>query len=179
MFFRVPLQVDWSVNALIDFHAHLVTSEIIGLLGGTWNADKRLLTVCEAFPARCLVVDHHQVNVEMDPASELEIRELIHERNLSIVGWYHSHPTCPPEPSVRDLENQHNYQLLFQRSESAPSTQSTTTSSTDESAAPAFRKQPFVGAICGVYDVHLPSVLSVINVSTICVFLHKAHVLLW
>lgn len=27
-----------------------------------------------------------------------------------ITGWYHSHPTFQPEPSLIDIENQHNYQ---------------------------------------------------------------------
>ena len=29
------------------------------------------------------------------------------------VGWYHSHPEFPPDPSVTDIQNQHNYQVLF------------------------------------------------------------------
>ena len=27
------------------------------------------------------------------------------------VGWYHSHPTFVPDPSVRDIENQSVYQV--------------------------------------------------------------------
>ena len=33
---------------------------------------------------------------------------------LSIVGWYHSHPVFNTEPSVRDIENHNVYQNLFQ-----------------------------------------------------------------
>lgn len=28
-----------------------------------------------------------------------------------VVGWYHSHPTFTPEPSLVDIENQRNYQV--------------------------------------------------------------------
>lgn len=27
------------------------------------------------------------------------------------MGWYHSHPTFQPEPSLIDIENQYNYQV--------------------------------------------------------------------
>jgi len=33
---------------------------------------------------------------------------------LTIVGWYHSHPVFRTEPSVRDIENQEIFQGLFQ-----------------------------------------------------------------
>lgn len=84
----------------------------------------------------------------MDPHSELEVRAAIAKRNLRIVGWfvslfvalrshakrphrYHSHPLFPPDPSIRDIENQLNYQKLFVDTES--------------------RCEPFVGAIIGTF----------------------------
>jgi hypothetical protein len=33
---------------------------------------------------------------------------------LTIVGWYHSHPTFATEPSVRDVDNHGALQALFQ-----------------------------------------------------------------
>ena len=30
--------------------------------------------------------------------------------NLRIVGWYHSHPTFRPDPSIRDVISHHQYQ---------------------------------------------------------------------
>jgi proteasome lid subunit RPN8/RPN11 len=47
----------------------------------------------------------------MDPGSEIEIREVITKNNMQISGWYHSHPTFQPEPSLIDIENQYNYQV--------------------------------------------------------------------
>jgi hypothetical protein len=41
---------------LMDFHAHLCSDEIIGFLGGTWDAASRTLHVSRALPARRLVL---------------------------------------------------------------------------------------------------------------------------
>lgn len=49
-----------------------------------------------------------------------------------MVGWYHSHPTFAPEPSLIDIENQHQYQQLMR----------------DEGTG----AEPFVGLIVGTYD---------------------------
>jgi proteasome lid subunit RPN8/RPN11 len=46
----------------------------------------------------------------MDPESEILARQEFSERGFSVVGWYHSHPTFEPTPSIRDIENQVNYQ---------------------------------------------------------------------
>ena len=37
---------------LMDFHAHLSAYEVIGLLGGTWDAETRSIVIREAFPCR-------------------------------------------------------------------------------------------------------------------------------
>lgn len=49
----------------------------------------------------------------MDPVSEMEAREVFEQKGLRVVGWYHSHPTFEPEPSIRDIENQTSYQVSF------------------------------------------------------------------
>jgi hypothetical protein len=60
------------------------------------------------------------MNVEMDPTSEIEVRKHIAERGLRVVGWYHSHPTFRPDPSLVDLENQRNYQSLMRTESTRP-----------------------------------------------------------
>lgn len=70
-----------------------------------------VIHVVEAFPTASESTG--QDSVEMDPASELEVRETMKVRGMKVVGWYHSHPHFEPTPSVRDVENQTNYQLLF------------------------------------------------------------------
>ena len=51
----------------------------------------------------------------MDPQSEMEAREAFAVKGLDVVGWYHSHPTFEPDPSIRDLENQATYQVDIPR----------------------------------------------------------------
>ena len=67
----------------------------------------------------------------MDPESEIKARDHFGEKGLIVVGWYHSHPTFEPNPSIRDIENQQNYQQLFKRWDSS---------------------EPFVGIIVSPYD---------------------------
>eukprot|EP00740_Mantoniella_antarctica_P000604 CAMPEP_0181391866 /NCGR_PEP_ID=MMETSP1106-20121128/26276_1 /TAXON_ID=81844 /ORGANISM="Mantoniella antarctica, Strain SL-175" /LENGTH=591 /DNA_ID=CAMNT_0023512931 /DNA_START=136 /DNA_END=1910 /DNA_ORIENTATION=- len=109
-----------SAAALVmDFHAHLCSTEIIGFLGGTWDAAARTLHVMRALPARRLLLagagEDSSVEVELDPASVPEIVDTLHTAGLKVVGWYHSHPVFFTHPSIRDIENQANYQSLFKR----------------------------------------------------------------
>jgi hypothetical protein len=63
-----------QVLFICDLHAHLAKTEIIGLLGGTWNAETREVVVRAAFPCRALPIDSDaKVNVELDPASDVEV----------------------------------------------------------------------------------------------------------
>ncbi|KAJ3256889.1 Myb-like, SWIRM and MPN domains 1, partial [Borealophlyctis nickersoniae] len=129
-----PFRVDVHSNTLIimDFHAHLAHTEIIGLLGGTFDSHSKTLSVRSVFPCKSLSTG---VQCEMDPESEMRARETFASENLEVVGWYHSHPTFEPNPSVRDVENQVAYQTLFQRPDGT---------------------EPFVGAIVSPYDPRNP-----------------------
>ncbi|KAG0340957.1 hypothetical protein BG004_006211 [Podila humilis] len=142
-----PFGIKVQSNVLLgmDFHAHLMTTEIIGFLAGTWTPSTKTIHIQAIFPCRSLPTtgqDNH-VNVEMDPTSEFEVRQEIEKRKMRVVGWYHSHPTFTPDPSLVDIENQASYQNLFK----------------DES----MNEEPFVGAIVGPYDDRLPGLSSVIN----------------
>ncbi|KAG9292964.1 hypothetical protein G9A89_016326 [Geosiphon pyriformis] len=140
-----PFSINVESNVLLamDFHAHLMQTEIIGFLAGHWNAEEKKLIIKATFPCRSLETGQDHTNVEMDPTSEWEVRQAIHDRDMRVVGWYHSHPTFAPDPSIIDLQNQKNYQQLFR----------------DDTK----NEEPFVGAIIGPYDRQLPGSLSVIN----------------
>lgn len=102
-------------------HSHRFTTEIIGLYAGTWDVESKTLEITRAFPCRALEslqdVDETktflETNVEMDPISMIERRDLITNLSLSLVGWYHSHPKFQPLPSYIDVENQRAYQGIF------------------------------------------------------------------
>ncbi|XP_032243147.2 deubiquitinase MYSM1 isoform X2 [Nematostella vectensis] len=106
--FHVALQSDALI--VMDVHAHLSTTEVIGLLGGTYSRDNRVLQVLRATPCRSLSTS---MQCEMDPVSQTQASEKLASKGMAVVGWYHSHPTFAPNPSVRDIETQAKFQEWF------------------------------------------------------------------
>lgn len=125
-----PFGVTIESNALLvmDVHAHAAMTEVIGLLGGTYDATERQLLVLQAFPCNSFSTG---LQCEMDPVSEARTRDELARRNLAVVGWYHSHPVFDANPSVRDIETQSLYQALFRRPDGA---------------------EPFIGIIISPYN---------------------------
>eukprot|EP01125_Pyxidicula_operculata_P005373 TRINITY_DN191_c4_g1_i2.p1 TRINITY_DN191_c4_g1~~TRINITY_DN191_c4_g1_i2.p1 ORF type:complete len:581 (+),score=105.61 TRINITY_DN191_c4_g1_i2:52-1794(+) len=139
-----PFKVKVDENALmiIDFHSHLVTNEVIGFLAGSWDPVEREIHIHMACPA--VSCGDNELTVEIDPLSQLQIMQEIEESKMSVVGWYHSHTTFAPDPSIRDIENQSNYQVLFHCNKT--------------------HLEPFIGAIDATFDKRLPDGgVSVIN----------------
>ena len=52
--------------------------------------------------------------------SQAEASERIVNAGNFVVGWYHSHPTFVPNPSLRDLETQEKYQEMFKQENNFP-----------------------------------------------------------
>ncbi|XP_021366101.1 MPN domain-containing protein-like [Mizuhopecten yessoensis] len=103
-----PFTVSMTTNAtlLMDFHSHLTSSEVVGYLGGKWDQQAQHLSIIQAYPCRCRLGDSQK-----SAATEEEIRKQMTRVGLSLVGWYHSHPYCQPDPSVKDIDCQMSYQL--------------------------------------------------------------------
>ncbi|GAM28754.1 hypothetical protein SAMD00019534_119300 [Acytostelium subglobosum LB1] len=110
-----PYQLDITVNALIvmDVHSHISSTEVIGVLAGKYDHDKKYITVRLAIPCQSLSTD---IQCDMDPNSLIAAREQAAALGLDLVGWYHSHPNFPPIPSLRDIETQSSYQKLLNHS---------------------------------------------------------------
>ncbi|CAG2103735.1 unnamed protein product [Medioppia subpectinata] len=115
-----PFAVRLSMEALaiIDIHAHCVRTEVIGLLGGTYCALSRELHILTAEP--CASLDDHDLQCDMEPVSQAIAKERLEQKSYACVGWYHSHPTFVPNPSLRDLETQTAFQTLFSRESNQP-----------------------------------------------------------
>ena len=47
------------------------------------------------------------------------MRNAIAQRGLVLVGWYHSHPSYQPDPSLQDIQNQLKYQKILQHETSS------------------------------------------------------------
>ena len=85
------------VAALIVAHAReAAPEECCGFLLG------RSREVVEAVKARN-VADNPATRFLIDPADHFDALRLSRERGLEILGFYHSHPASPPEPSARDV----------------------------------------------------------------------------
>jgi protein MYSM1 len=97
----------------MDIHAHLCTTEVMGMVGGYLEpapvpGARAVLHITCALPCDCVSTGFQ---CEMDPVSETQARARVAAGGEEVVGWYHSHPRCQPHPSMRDLENQANYQV--------------------------------------------------------------------
>ena len=116
------VRVSPDVFFLADLHAHLSDSEIIGFLGGRYVKEERCIYIQAAFPCKATErSDAGRTDVEMDPMSQIVAGDAIAKNGMAVVGWYHSHPTFQPDPSVTDIENQGNYQRLFRNTSLARS----------------------------------------------------------
>uniref|UniRef100_A0A1B6DKE7 MPN domain-containing protein n=3 Tax=Clastoptera arizonana TaxID=38151 RepID=A0A1B6DKE7_9HEMI len=125
-----PFLVSMATNAalVMDFHCHLTTSEVVGYLAGQWDVNAHHLAITHAFPCRSRLSDQ-----EMVPIVENEIKKAIRQKRLMLVGWYHSHPTAPATPSLRDIDAQLEYEIHMKGSSDANYT-------------------PCVGVICSPYN---------------------------
>ncbi|KAF9186000.1 Myb-like, SWIRM and MPN domains 1 [Haplosporangium sp. Z 767] len=134
-----PFKVKVSSDAMLimDFHSHLAETEVIGLLGGLYDEDEKILFILGVFPCRSISTG---LQCEMDPESDVEARYFFSSKGFVVVGWYHSHPTFEPNPSIRDIENQSEHQAMFRRRE--------------------LGVEPFVGVIVSPFDPRNLSFLS-------------------
>lgn len=82
-------------------------------MSGQINGDS--IEIESAFPVKEIAHENGRINVEMDVESALDVRTEIEERGMTIVGWYHSHPTFEPDPSRLDIDNQMNYQNISEK----------------------------------------------------------------
>ncbi|XP_052747630.1 MPN domain-containing protein CG4751 [Galleria mellonella] len=103
-----PFIVSVSSNAclVLDIHCHLKKEEVYGYLAGTWDLNTHNLMITHTFP--CLVSKNDS---RPRVLVELEIQMEIEKLGLTLLGWYHSHPTNPAMPSLRDCDNQLEYQI--------------------------------------------------------------------
>ncbi|KAM9762755.1 histone H2A deubiquitinase MYSM1 [Menidia menidia] len=116
---------------IMDMHAHVSRGEVIGLLGGTFNKEAKVLKISAAEPCNSVSTG---LQCEMDPVSQTQACDLLSSLGLSVVGWYHSHPSFHPNPSVRDITTQDQFQSYFSRGGA-----------------------PFIGMIVSPYDPANPS----------------------
>ncbi|XP_050731914.1 histone H2A deubiquitinase MYSM1-like [Eriocheir sinensis] len=109
-----PFSVIMHAHALItmDLHAHTSLAEVMGLLGGYFDPTSHTMHVTVAVPTQAV---SSGVECDMCPVSQSAACTTIHEGGVQVVGWYHSHPTFPPNPSLQDMDTQSQMQQWFAR----------------------------------------------------------------
>lgn len=92
----------------MDFHAHLSSTEVMGLVAGYWLPQSKSMVISHYEP--CLNIASSAIHCDMCPISQAKASDSIYSKELVILGWFHSHPTFAPEPSQQDLETQQTVQ---------------------------------------------------------------------
>ncbi|KAK7074992.1 Myb-like, SWIRM and MPN domains 1 [Halocaridina rubra] len=112
-----PFSVIMHAHALItlDLHSHTSLAEVMGLLGGYYDPATSVLYITVAVPTKAV---SSGVECDMCPLSQSAACTAIHGGGVQVVGWYHSHPTFPPNPSIQDIDSQSQMQQWFARQES-------------------------------------------------------------
>jgi proteasome lid subunit RPN8/RPN11 len=104
------------LDAIVRHARESAPEECCGLLLGRGDA------IVEAIRARN-VADDPATRFLIDPADHFAARRIARERGLEVVGFYHSHPSSPPEPSARDVAEfsyaGHLYAIVSLRGEPA------------------------------------------------------------
>lgn len=100
-----------SATLLIDFHCHLTSNEVCGYLGGTWDFNTHNLSITHTFPLLNSRFDRDKYS-----NCEHEIQKAMLDKNIQLVGWYHSHPRFSAQPTLRDCDKQMDYQIKLRGS---------------------------------------------------------------
>lgn len=94
------LRVDPPVaSRLVDLAESGRPAEICGVLGGRFG--QRYSVVSTVYPVRN-VAETPRTRYRLDPSAQLRAMDECHSRDLDVVGFYHSHPRGPPQPSETD-----------------------------------------------------------------------------
>lgn len=94
--FRVPITSSLSVLAAIHTHAAAAhPEEACGLLLGE---GQRILEACAATNVAADKTRHF----EIDPQALIDAHRAERGGGPKLIGYYHSHPSGPPEPSATD-----------------------------------------------------------------------------
>lgn len=77
---------------VMDIHAHMASTEVIGMLAGTWDEKERLLIIHYACPCRAMPPNDSSdtsanVSVELDCVSGVAVSEWAARYHLTTVGW--------------------------------------------------------------------------------------------
>jgi proteasome lid subunit RPN8/RPN11 len=85
-------------QGIVDHARSGAPEEIVGVLAGRHGDPSRVDRAYRATNA----ADRPEIGYEIEPTAELELLERVDGAGLDVVGFYHSHPRGPLEPSDTD-----------------------------------------------------------------------------
>jgi len=74
--------------------------EVCGILAGEYGEQRS--AVAETYPTEN-AADTPETRYAIDPEEQLSVIEKIEAAGSDVVGFYHSHPAGPPQPSQTDI----------------------------------------------------------------------------
>ena len=89
-----------AYDAVIGYAEEGVPEEVCGVLAGSHGAER---STVEAVRPTENVAGRPRTRYEIDPTELLATVERVEANGLSVVGFYHSHPTGGPNPSETDV----------------------------------------------------------------------------
>jgi len=88
-------------DAIIDRGREGAPEEVCGVLAGDYGDEES--AAIDSHPIEN-VAERPETRYELNPETLLSRIDDIESRGLDVVGFYHTHPTGPPHPSVVDAE---------------------------------------------------------------------------
>ncbi|WP_338727227.1 desampylase [Haladaptatus sp. DJG-WS-42] len=88
-----------SYDALVNHAKTGAPEEICGLLEGKREGGHAQVTTIHPISN---VATHRETCYTLDPEQQLAAMDAIEERGAAVVGFYHSHPAGPQQPSATD-----------------------------------------------------------------------------
>ena len=88
-----------AYDDIIDHALAGTPAEVCGILGGSHGNDRSHVERVERTEN---VADRPRTTYEIGAEQQLRTMEAIEDAGLDVAGFYHSHPTGPPEPSGTD-----------------------------------------------------------------------------
>lgn len=128
-----PFKVSITLSTLLCLQLHSLSSnyEVMGFLGGYRSKTIGRTKICLARYKPCKTAKQSGTMCEMCPVSQVEQSLGLLNEGYDLLGWFHSHPLFPPNPSRTDVNTQAEMQMQF---------------CTD-------REKPFIGFILGCVDM--------------------------
>lgn len=104
------------------FYLHGLSSkfEVMGFLGGyrSKSIGRDKLSIARYKP--CQTSIQTGTMCEMCPVSQVEQSTSLLEEGYDLLGWFHTHPLFPPNPSRTDVRTQAEMQMQFASDDDTP-----------------------------------------------------------